>query len=86
MRYPRWDKRIGSWIILPDNPVLRIDGTTPRNADQWTFNIGFAIWDLWLSWGPDNQYSSAIYGKPFRPGRHFGILFWHKDRLFTIKE
>lgn len=51
-----WDKDKGIWSWW----IFR--GTTPRNADVWTFDIVLKNWELWTATGP-HAYITLFKGE-----------------------
>lgn len=46
-----WDSDLGIWTLLDTGKVF-ICGTTPRNADIWTFTAKIGRYTFWFDGGP----------------------------------
>lgn len=61
-----WYKDLGIWEFGP------FHGTTPRNADVWTFDVKLGEWELWSGTGPHAYVTlfkdgTEVWGKERTP-------------------
>lgn len=76
MKLFQWNRDAGVWATI-QSKYLRIDGTTPRNADVFQFNLEI---------GPLN-HDFSIWVTLGRLEDHPGIIFWWgiKSKQFRLK-
>lgn len=63
----KWDAEHGIWSLL-DSRVLKIRGTTPRNADCWSIDVDFP--------GPDVEFGLDVDLR----SRYVRFSYWPQDR------